>query len=107
MILAHWGGLLPFHELNPHVRKAFANVWYDAAASPLLYDSRVFRGVVDTVGADKVLYGSDYPLLLYPSRQTEPDFTRFIEEIRGSELTPKEQEKILGDNFTRLIGLSE
>ena len=107
VILAHWGGLLPFHELNPHVRKAFANVWYDVAASPLLYDSRVFRTIADTVGAEKILYGSDYPLLLYPSHQTEPDFIRFIEEIRLSELTIKEKKTILGDNFTHLIGLSE
>lgn len=107
MILAHWGGLLPFHEFNAEVRETFANVWYDVAASPLLYDSRVFRAIVDAVGADKILYGSDYPLLLYPSRRKEPDFITFLEEIKMSGLTEQEHEKILGGNFARLLGLSE
>ena len=106
IILAHWGGLLPFFELNTHMRKAFANVWYDVAASPLLYDSRIFRAVVDAVGADKILYGSDYPLLLYPTHRKEPDFNTFLEEIRLSGLSEQEREKILGGNFARLLGLS-
>ena len=105
IILAHWGGLLPFHELNAHVSKVFANVWYDMAASPLLYDSRIFRTVVDIVGEDKILYGSDYPLLLYPSLRKEPDFATFLEEIRLSGLSGREREKILGGNLARLLGL--
>jgi uncharacterized protein len=107
IILAHWGGLLPFYEMNEHVRKTFSNVWYDVAASPLLYGSQVFRSVVDAVGADKILFGSDYPLLLYPSRSKEPDFVTFLEEINNSGLNEIERHKILGDNFAQLLGLSE
>lgn len=106
IILAHWGGLLPFHELNPFVREIFGNVWYDVAASPLLYDSRIFRTVVDTVGEDKILYGSDYPLLLYPALQKNPDFSSYLNEINASGLNERELKKILGGNFSRLIGLS-
>ena len=106
MILAHWGGLLPFHELNEEVRETFANVWYDVAASPLLYDPQVFRAVVDAVGPDKILYGSDYPLRLYPSLRKEPDFVTFLEEIKMSGLTEEEHEKILGGNVASLLGLS-
>ena len=106
IILAHWGGLLPFHELNPFVRETFGNVWYDVAASPLLYDSRIFRTVVDTVGEDKILYGSDYPLLLYPALQKNPDFSSYLNEINASGLNERELKKILGGNFSRLLGLS-
>ena len=106
IILAHWGGLLPFHELNPFVRETFGNVWYDVAASPLLYDSRIFRTVVDTVGEDKILYGSDYPLLLYPALQKNPDFSSYLNEINASGLNERELKKILGDNFSCLLGLS-
>lgn len=63
VIAAHWGGGLPFYELMPEVRAACANVVYDSAASTYLYDWSVFRRVIDLVGADRVLFGSDYPLL--------------------------------------------
>jgi uncharacterized protein len=79
------------------------NVWYDTAASPLLYDARVFRQVVDLIGADRILFGSDYPLLLYPRKIREPAFDRFLEEIASAGLTEEEREKILGANFRRLI----
>ena len=105
MILAHWGGLIPFYELNEHFRKSFTNVWYDVAASPLLYDTKVFRAVVDIVGPDKVLYGSDYPLRLYPDKLEKPDFSTFLGEIRVTELTEEELKKILGDNASLLLGL--
>ena len=52
LILAHWGGGFPFYELMREVRKAASNVYYDSAASPLLYSSQIFRTVVDIVGSD-------------------------------------------------------
>jgi predicted TIM-barrel fold metal-dependent hydrolase len=105
LILAHWGGGLPFYELNPHLRETLRNVAYDCAASPLLYDKRVFRQVIDLVGADRVLYGSDYPLLLYPREQRLPEFKRFLNDLVSAGLTAEEQEKVLGENLLRLIGV--
>jgi len=55
------------------------------------------------VGPDKILYGSDYPLRLYPSSQKEPDFMTFLEEIQNSGLTVDELAKILGENLALLI----
>ena len=107
IILSHWGGLLPFYELNKHVRKCLSNVWYDVAASPLLYDSTIFRSAVDIVGSEKVLYGSDYPLRLYPSKQDTPDFSTFLDEIQNAGLTDAELKNILGDNASRLFGLEK
>jgi len=104
LILAHWGGGLPFYELNPRLREILRNVTYDCAASPLLYDRRVFRQIVDLVGADRVLYGSDYPLLLYPREQQAPEFKRFLNDLATAGLTAEEQEKVLGKNLLRLVG---
>jgi predicted TIM-barrel fold metal-dependent hydrolase len=102
-IFAHWGGGIPFYELNPRVRAYLKNVFYDTAASPLLYDASIFRQVVGLVGADRILFGSDYPLLLYPRKEREPAFDRFLGEIAAAGLNADEKEKILGANFRRLI----
>jgi len=103
LILAHWGGLLPFYELMKGVRRELRSVYYDTAATPLLYRPEVYRAVVDVVGPDKILYASDYPLLIYPSRDKEPGFTRLLDEIRGSGLSPYELDKVLGGNLARLL----
>jgi predicted TIM-barrel fold metal-dependent hydrolase len=104
LILAHWGGGLPFYELNPRLQEILRNVSYDCAASPLLYDKRVFRRVIDLVGIDRVLYGSDYPLLLYPREQSAPEFKRFLNDAVAG-LTIEEQEKMLGKNLLRLVNV--
>ena len=62
MILAHAGGLLPFYELNPRLRPELSNVYYDLAACPLLYDASLYRLLIETVGYEKIVWGSDYPL---------------------------------------------
>ncbi len=104
LILAHWGGLLPFFELNRWVGPRMRNVYYDTAASPLLYDKQIFRAVIDRIGPERVLYGSDYPLRLYPKEQQEPDFGRFLEEIDSAGLAETEKRLMLGENMVRLLG---
>ncbi len=101
-VFAHWGGMLPFFELNRAVEKPLANVWYDTAASPLLYRPEVFPLVARAVGAEHIVYGSDYPLRLYPKIHSEPEFARFLGEIRGSGLTEAELAAVLGANWRRL-----
>ena len=104
LVLAHWGGGFPFYELMPEVRQASQNVFYDTAASPLLYTPKIFRTVVHIVGVDKVLFGSDFPLLLYPRRQKEPDMRPFLDEVRGVGLVAEEFAKVLGENAERVFG---
>lgn len=84
IVLAHWGGGMPFYTLNKWTGKDLANVYYDTAASPLVYTRQVWDAVVRMVGADKVLFGTDYPLRIYPKVQAEPDFTMLINEARES-----------------------
>jgi predicted TIM-barrel fold metal-dependent hydrolase len=95
-VLAHWGGGLPFYELMPEVAKAMANVYYDTAASPLLYSKKIYATVSEIVGARKVLFGTDFPLLAP---------RRYFEELEGSGLSKEDQTNILGVNFSRLVGL--
>jgi len=104
-IFAHWGGLLPLLALNPAVRADLKNVYFDSSASPLLYDSRVYRQVADAVGAEKILFGSDYPLRVFPREQKEPDFARPVAEAKQSGLSQKELALVLGGNVRKLLGL--
>ena len=65
IVCAHWGGGLPFYALMPEVKDALQNVWFDTAASPFLYSPGVFPIAAELVGADKILLGSDFPLIGY------------------------------------------
>ena len=86
LVLAHWGGGFPFYELMPEVRRAAANVYYDTAASPLLYDAAVFRWVAGMVGAGKVLFGTDYPLAPGAETAEDPGFAGAIGQVSGTGL---------------------
>ena len=63
IVCAHWGGGLPFYALMPEVKDALRNVWFDTAASPFLYSPEIFTIVADLIGPDKILLGSDFPLI--------------------------------------------
>lgn len=103
LILAHWGGGLAFFELNPFLRKVLKNVYYDTAASPLLYDMSIFRRVIKIVGAQKILFGSDYPLKLYPHSQQKPDFKEFLHSIKAVDLSREVQQAIFGKNLQKRL----
>jgi predicted TIM-barrel fold metal-dependent hydrolase len=97
LICAHWGGGLPFYELMPEVAAATANVWYDTAASPYLYQPRVYSTVRALVGAERILFGTDFPLLR---------IDRCAAQVRGAGLPAAEVDAILGGNAARLLGIS-
>ncbi len=106
IILAHWGGGLFFYELMPSVRQTLRNVWYDTAASPLIYPTAdIFAVALRCVHPRKILFGSDYPLPLYPRVSREPDFSAFLSEIMGLDIPPNIRDDILGRNSARLLGL--
>ena len=96
LVLAHWGGGLPFYALMPEVKKAMSNVFFDTAASPFLYTPQVYNQVTQLVGADKILFGSDYPLLKQG---------RLLEEVRSLNLPEETERLILSGNAQRLLGL--
>ncbi len=80
----------------PEVRKALSNTWFDTAATSLLYEQSVYRRVIDLVGAGRILFGSDFPLL-GPRRQ--------MRAMMAAPLSELEQAQILGDNAAALFGL--
>jgi predicted TIM-barrel fold metal-dependent hydrolase len=107
LILAHWGGLLCFHELNPYIRKTWTQVYYDTAASPRLYRPELIRLAIAAVGASKLLFGSDYPLKLYATGHPDRDLDRFARELMQGMDEAKDREAVMGGNFRRLMeGLS-
>jgi hypothetical protein len=94
VVAAHWGGGLPFYAMMPEVREALAGVFFDTAATPLLYDALIYRRVIDLVGAGRILFGSDFPLLSQG---------RCLTHIREAGLRENEQHLILGENARRLL----
>lgn len=104
-ILAHWGAGLPFYELNPKVKALFRNTFYDTSASALLYHPSVYRRVCDLVGADRILFGSDYPLLTHRRITREPTFLQDLQDARSAGLSESELQRILGENARRLLRL--
>jgi predicted TIM-barrel fold metal-dependent hydrolase len=93
LILAHWGGGLPFFELMPEVRASLRHVYYDTSASLYLYDDAVFRHVA-AWASDKILFGSDYPLI---------EQERFLRRIRNAQVAPEALAKLLGLNILRVL----
>jgi len=98
IVCAHWGGGLPFYSLMPEVKKAMANVFFDTAASPFLYSPQIYNQVIQLVGADKILFGSDYPLM--------PQ-SRLLKEIDSLELPEESRNLILSGNARRLLGIKQ
>lgn len=108
LVLAHWGGGLLFYEMMPEVKRVLKNVWYDTAASPLLYPTKtIFEVALQCADHKKILYGSDYPLLICRDRQREPDFCPFLAEIDELGLDPQVYADVMGNNAARLLGLVE
>lgn len=97
IVLAHWGGgLFFFSLLKKEVRQRLNRVYFDTAASPYLYDPNVYRLAIDLVGAEKILFGSDFPLL--------PP-AKYFEEMKAAGLSDDQMDQICGANAARLLGV--
>lgn len=96
IILAHWGGGLLFYETMKEIKENFCNVYYDTAATPFLYDARIYSAAKALGLCEKILFGSDFPLL--PA-------SRYMDAIKESGLSDGEICQILGENAWRLLKL--
>jgi predicted TIM-barrel fold metal-dependent hydrolase len=92
---AHWAGGLPFYALMPEVGEALANVHVDTAATPFLYGPAIYRQVAELVGSERILFGSDYPLISQ-RRQRQAIEDSLEDDEDGKRL-------ILGENACRLL----
>jgi len=97
IVLAHWGGgIFFFNLLKKEVKERLKNVYFDTAASPFLYDPEVYRYAVEIAGVDKILFGSDFPLL-------KP--ARYFKELENAGLTRAQMDAISGLNAAKLLKL--
>jgi hypothetical protein len=98
IVLAHWGGGLFFYSLmKKEVGDVLKNVWFDTAASPYLYAPQVYRIAGELLGFEKILFGSDYPLL-------KPD--KYFREMAEAGLNSEALSLVKGENAARLLGLA-
>ena len=58
------------------------------------------QGLIDLLGADRVLFGSDYP---HPEGMADP--ITFVDELEG--LPDETIRKVMGGNLNRLLGFEE
>src|SRR5438552_13446254 len=107
VVLVHGGGFLPYHIGRfdrAHTTREEARA--DGAGRPsdylrrFHYDTlvqlpRALGYLVDLVGADRVLLGSDHPFWMGDPNP--------IQIVREADLTAETQRKILGDNAVRLF----
>jgi len=106
-ILAHTGsysairpGLWLDEALN--LGKEFDNVYFDSsAASHVVYTDKVIERIRENVGIDRLLYGSDYPVVEGSNMKYEVNVIKNCQS-----LTNEEKDKILGLNAAKLLGLS-
>ncbi len=97
IVLAHWGGGILFYNLmKRETKEVLKNIWFDTAASPFLYDPAVYQVALAAGVLDRVLLGSDYPLL-------KP--ARYYKDLDASGLPETEKQQVLGGNAAGLLNL--
>lgn len=98
-ILSHWGG----GEVFKPGFKPLKNVFYDTAANTFLYGKSAWRKIGGAL-ADRMIYGSDYPLRLYPSLSAEEEMVLFSQEALAN--VPSEfQDGFFSANFLSIYGI--
>jgi len=106
IILAHTGS---YSALKPglwldealELGKEFENVYFDSsAASHVIYQKKVVERIRESVGIERLTYGSDYPVVEGSNMQYE------VNVIKNCQyLTDEEKNMILGLNAAKLLGL--
>jgi predicted TIM-barrel fold metal-dependent hydrolase len=93
-VLAHWGGGFFFYELMPEIAAICQGVYYDTAASPFLYNKQIYKIALAIIGPQRILFGSDFPLI--------PP-ARYKQEMEEAGLKENELAAILRLNAKRLL----
>jgi predicted TIM-barrel fold metal-dependent hydrolase len=97
IVLAHWGGgMFFFNLLKKEVKEYLKNVYFDTAASPFLYYPQIYQIAIQIIGKNKILFGSDFPLL-------KP--AKYFKEFEKAGLSKDEIKSICGNNAARLLNL--
>ncbi|HEX4578577.1 MAG TPA: amidohydrolase family protein [Candidatus Dormibacteraeota bacterium] len=94
LICAHLGGGLPLYGHIREVRDVCERLYFDTAAQPFVYQPSVYRAVLDAVGAERILLGSDHPLLGVP---------RYLRALDDAGLDDAERALVTGANAAALL----
>jgi aminocarboxymuconate-semialdehyde decarboxylase len=109
VLLAHGGGailalrgrLRHAHSFQPQARSRLVESPEDSLRrffyDTVVHDAGVLRSLVETVGADRVLLGSDHPFDMGDLRPAET--------VRAAGLAPADEAAVLGGNASMLLGL--
>ncbi|NLK19001.1 MAG: amidohydrolase family protein [Synergistaceae bacterium] len=98
VIFAHFGGGLWLYELMPEMRLYLSNARYDCAAWPWLYDPAVLAAMETAGVGDKIMYGSDFPILALP---------RYEKLLDASGVSDGVREKFLSGNALSFLAGEE
>ena len=94
-VLAHAGRLPPGRVLSVQAAQARPNIYLETCSSGA--DAGTIEYMVEHAGADRVLYGSDMPLM----------GARFqVARIATAEISDEAKRQVLGLNAARLLGLN-
>jgi hypothetical protein len=96
LICAHLGGGLPLYAHIPEVRDVCERLFFDTAAQPFVYEASVYRAIAETLGVERILLGSDHPLL---------DVPRYLAALDDAGLDDTERAAVAGGNAARLLRL--
>ncbi len=107
VMLAHGGGALPYlhgrldrgfkqrPEINKVIKKPPTEYLKQFYFDTITHDADVLRSLVDLVGADRMMLGSDYPFDMGNENPTDL--------VRSANLGDENERKILGGNAKQLL----
>ncbi|MEM3463801.1 MAG: amidohydrolase family protein, partial [Candidatus Bathyarchaeia archaeon] len=76
-------------------------VYFDTAAvSSFIFSEKILKRIKETMGIDRLLFGSDYPVVWGSDIKYEVEVIRVCRH-----LTEEEKEKILGLNAARILNI--
>jgi len=97
LVLAHLGGLGMYDQVREHLLDAGGNVYFDTAYVSFYLKEDEMASLIKDIGAEKVLFGSDYPW---------EDPGRAAEIVKRLDLAEEERQDILSGTACRLLGIT-
>ena len=95
---AHFGGYRVWERAENSLYGKFDNVWYDCSSAIHFLDPEYAKKMITECGADKMMFGSDYPAV-------SPKLS--YEKLMELDLTNEEFEMILYKNVRTFLGVGE
>jgi uncharacterized protein len=96
LILAHLGGLEQWEDVKAHLLPAGNNLYFDSSYASFYLSSEEIAGLIEDIGPDKVLFGTDSPWA---------DPAKELDLIMGMGFSEDDLDKILYGNAAAILGL--